>query len=147
VGDWRDSQCQALCTGITEREGLPITFHGPKYDDEKLAFYSASDVLVFIPREPEGHPWVVVEALAAGLPVIATNRGAISESVRHEENGFLLKDGDPERVADAMHQLILDPTLILKMGDASRRYYEAGFTEARMVERFRNAFDQVIASA
>jgi len=57
---------------------------GPVVGTQKFELLSSSDIFVFPTYyPPEGHPWVIVEALAAGLPIISTDQGAITESVFH----------------------------------------------------------------
>jgi glycosyltransferase involved in cell wall biosynthesis len=143
VGEWVDRRTQQTCQGLVDRRGLPMTFHGAKYDADKLAFLSGADAFVFVPREPEGHPWVIVEALAAGLPIIATDQGAITESVVHDDNGFIVQSS-PAAIADAMQRFTTDRDLLPRMGAASARRHAAHFTEARMVERLGGVFSAVI---
>ena len=68
-------------------------------------------MLLFPPVEPEGHPRVVLEALAAGLPVITTDRGAIAETVVEGESGFVLDHPVPDELAARVLRLLRDPEL------------------------------------
>jgi glycosyltransferase involved in cell wall biosynthesis len=86
--------------------------------------------LLFPPVEPEGHPRVVLEAMAAGLPVVTTDRGAIQETVIDGECGFVLPDPDPRELADRMLRLLRDPDLRVRMGEAARSRYLERFTQA-----------------
>ncbi len=147
VGAWRDERTRRTCLRLVEEHALPVTFHGPAYDAAKLAFMAQADVFVFTPRAPEGHPWVVVEALAAGLPVLSTDQGAITESVRDGVNGFIVEPRNPRQIADRMQRLIEHPELRARQAAASRRHYEEHFTEAKMVERLSAAFDHVLQEA
>jgi len=114
--------------------------------DIKMEMLGASDLFIFPPREPEGHPWVIIEAMAASLPIITTDQGAISESVIHGENGFLVEPKSPQQIAERIIQLIDDPKLCKSMGADSRRKYEASFTESVMVGKLRDAFVRVLKS-
>jgi len=144
VGKWRDARTEEACRARVEADALPVTFHGPAYGADKLAFMARADAFVFTPREPEGHPWVIVEALAAGLPVISTDQGAITESVLDGVNGFIVASHAPEQIADRLQRLIAEPSLRSRMAEASRRHYEANFTEERMVKRLSGAFDRLL---
>lgn len=67
----------------------------------------ASDIFV-LPSHAEGFPNVIVEALAAGLPIVSTDVGAISDSVKNNINGTLVRVGDTKELARALEELILD---------------------------------------
>lgn len=147
VGEWRDAETRETCLRLVEEYALPVIFHGPAYDTNKFRFMAQADVFVFTPREPEGHPWVIVEALASGLPIIATDQGAITESVLDGINGFIVDSRSPWQIADRIQQLIERPDLRRKQSAASRKHYEDNFTEEKMVERLSAAFDQVLQHA
>ena len=63
----------------------------------------------------EGHPGVVIEALQAGLPVVATRWAGISEVVEHEKNGLLIEPRSAPAVEEAIFRLIDDPGLYRKL--------------------------------
>lgn len=140
VGAWRDPDTEASCRQLVADNALPVTFHGPAYDEEKFLFMAQADVFVFTPRAPEGHPWVIVEAMASGLPIIATDKGAIVESVIDGENGFIVEDTRPDQIAEKMARLLAQPDLMRSYGAASYRRYRQHFTEDRMVERLSGVF-------
>lgn len=97
---------------------------------EKADLLASSAFLLFPPVEPEGHPRVVLEAMAAGLPVIATDRGAIAETVVDGECGYILPDPVPSELAERMLRLLDDPELRSSISRAARDRYLARFTEA-----------------
>lgn len=144
VGAWRDDATRDTCLNLVETHALPVSFHGPAYDADKFRFFAAADVFVFPPREPEGHPWVIVEALASGLPIISTDQGAITESVVDGVNGFIVAPKRPDQIADRVARLIEHPTLRSQLADASRQHYEAHFTEERMVEQLSDAVEHMV---
>lgn len=144
VGAWRDEDTKTLCEGLVKQHKLPVTFLSAKSGDDKLQFLADSDIFVFPPRAPEGHPWVIVEALAAGLPIVATDQGAIRESVIHGENGFIVESEKPEELAVMLEKLIQDEDLRKSIGKKSREWYEANFTMDRMVAQLKKVLDDVI---
>lgn len=82
--------------------------------------YSAADIFVF-PTRAEGMPNVLIEATAAGLPTVATCLPGITDyAVRDGETGLLFPPEDVDAMARAIEQLISDPTLRAKMGQAAR---------------------------
>jgi glycosyltransferase involved in cell wall biosynthesis len=60
---------------------------------------------------------VIYSAFAAGIPVVASNRGGMAEVVRHAENGLLFEPGDPEDLARQLGRLIAEPGLLQELGD------------------------------
>lgn len=146
AGDWLDGITRDKCLRVVDENNLPVTFRPPVTGMDKFNFLSGADIFIFPPREPEGHPWVIVEAMAAGLPIISTDQGAITESVIDGVNGFIVEKRNPEQIAEKIKLLIENPELRIKMGEQSRRLYEENFTEEKMVEKLRMCFDQVLKS-
>jgi glycosyltransferase involved in cell wall biosynthesis len=89
----------------------------------------------------EGLGLAVQEAMAAGVPVVATRTGGIPESVAHGVTGLLVEDGDVDGLAEAMRVLVLDSALRRKMGDAGRQRVAEVFNvqtqNAKLVEMLR----------
>jgi glycosyltransferase involved in cell wall biosynthesis len=90
-------------------------FTGPIDDEEKKHWLRNSDIFV-LPSYAEGHPAVILEAMAVGLPVIATRVGAIPEVIVEGENGFTIEVGDVDALADRVIRLAGDRALREKMG-------------------------------
>jgi glycosyltransferase involved in cell wall biosynthesis len=82
-------------------------------------FAGIFDIAVLTSRE-EGFPNWVVEAMAAGRPVVATNVGGVPDAVVEGETGMLVKHDDDEAMARALDDLLRDESLRLKMGNAAR---------------------------
>lgn len=144
VGAWRDSVTMHLCIQIAEDNNLPLTFHLPSLGKEKVNFFKNADIFVFPPRGPEGHPWVIVEAMAAGLPIISTHQGAITESVIDGVNGFIVEKKNPQQIAKKVKYLLEHPDIRAKMGLLSRQNYLRNFTEEKMVENLSICFNTII---
>ena len=75
------------------------------------------DVLVVPSTWYENTPLVIYSAFAAGIPVVASNRGGMAGVVRHAENGLLFEPGDPEDLARQLGRLISEPGLLKELGD------------------------------
>lgn len=144
LGGWRNEETKQNCLKKIEEHQLQITIHPPEKSHLKLQLMSNADIFLFPPRAPEGHPWVIVEAMAAGLPIISTDSGAIVESVIHEENGYIVPLSDPQAIANCIQELINFPEKRQRMGQNSRKHYLTNFTEAAMVENLTKIFNQVI---
>jgi glycosyltransferase involved in cell wall biosynthesis len=83
----------------------------------------------------EALPISILEAMRAGLPVVATDVGGISESVREGETGLLTRHGDADGLRNALARVIADPALRLALGTAGRSLWGAQFTASRMAAR------------
>lgn len=87
-------------------------FHGPAMRGDLQGVYDSMDVLVLPSRFLEVFGLVVLEALSAGVPVIATRCGGPEDTVRHGSNGVLVRPNDVEDLARAMHHLAEAPERI-----------------------------------
>jgi glycosyltransferase involved in cell wall biosynthesis len=143
-GVWRDVQLKSEQERTISDYSLPVEYHGEITGEKKYGAYSESDIFVFVPNRPEGHPMVIIEAMAAGLPIISTDQGAITESVIDGVNGFIVKPDSPEEIADKIRFLIDNPKERIQMGKESRRLYEEKFTEDKMVENLKRVFETVL---
>lgn len=90
----------------------------------------------------EGFPLTILEAMRAGLPVIATAVGGNAEAVDDGATGFLVPHGDQEALAERLHQLLTDPKLRGRMGAAGRARYEQHFTLDSQLERTYAVYQQ-----
>lgn len=87
----------------------------------------ARATIVVLPSHSEGHPLVVLEAMAAGAAVIATAVGGVPETIRDGVDGVIVPPRSPERLADALTQLLGDPDLCRSLGSAARKRVEERF--------------------
>ena len=86
-------------------------------------------------RWEEAFGYVIVEALASYRPVVATRAGAIPELVRHNETGFLVERRNPAEAAARILDLLRDPALRERMGEAGHRLALAEFDQRINVGR------------
>lgn len=144
-GGWDDPGFKKRCEDLIQSGGLTnISLNAPISGAEKWRAFNEADLFVFVPRHPEGHPWAIVEAMAAGLPVISTDRGAITESVHDGENGFIVNAEDHAQLAEKLTYFCDHPDALLEMGAKSRELYESHFTGIKMADRYRKIFNHVV---
>lgn len=144
VGSWENNAYKTECEEIVNQNRLPVQFQEPLSGQHKLSAFSQADIFVFTPRAPEGQPWVIVEAMAAGLPIISSNQGAISESVIDGENGFLVQTENQIELRDKLTFLIENQAEMLEMGQKSKRIYSENFTEEKMIGKLKMLFHEVL---
>jgi starch synthase (maltosyl-transferring) len=100
--------------------------------------------IVVVPSLWEGMPNVVLEAMAAGRPVVASNIAGLDEVVVAGETGLLFKPGDPHGLADALLKLIQDPSLVNRMGRAGYELVQQKFQIRTTVEQTTNFYRAVL---
>jgi glycosyltransferase involved in cell wall biosynthesis len=88
---------------------------------DPVTFYNNADVFL-LTSDYEGTPNVVMEAMACGLPIIATRMGDVPELIRDGETGFLVKPGDVAGMTYYLRLLIEDPTLRKTLGTVARSF-------------------------
>jgi len=87
--------------------------------------------------DTEGTPVAILEAGAAGLPVVSTRHAGISEAVIHGKTGFLVNQGDIDAMAEYLYQLLANPELASDMGKNAREHISANFSMRQSIEKLR----------
>jgi glycosyltransferase involved in cell wall biosynthesis len=103
------------------------------YQEDVGPLYAAFDALV-LPSGNEGTPVSVIEALAAGRPVVATKVGGVPDVVRDGEDGFLVGTGATDELADRLTRLAGDPALRERLGAAGRERVLPRYAVERLVD-------------
>jgi glycosyltransferase involved in cell wall biosynthesis len=102
--------------------------------EEKIDLFRAADIFIY-PSHYEGMPMAVIEAMASGLPIIATQVGGLPDLVFPAVNGLLVPAGQPDRMADAIHQIVANPQLRRSMQKNSFRLAQENFDIEKHVAR------------
>jgi glycosyltransferase involved in cell wall biosynthesis len=120
-----------------------VTFRGFVPRPELVAFYYNADVFAFAPIWDEGFGIPPVEAMAAGVPVVATRSGALPEMVRDQQTGFLVGKNDPHELAECILKLLRNDNLRGTMGRAGRRWVHENFTWDRVAQRMYKCYSNL----
>jgi glycosyltransferase involved in cell wall biosynthesis len=105
---------------------------------------SVADIFV-LPSRSEGFSNAIVEAMAAALPVVATNVGGNAEAVKDGVSGFVVPSDDPAALSAAISRLLSDPPLAKAMGEAGKDLVAENFTAEAMMHRITAAFKNLLA--
>jgi glycosyltransferase involved in cell wall biosynthesis len=135
----RDVRGRVLESPLRSRT-LLLPFEGPVEP-----YLRAFDAFV-LPSYWEGLPLAVLEAMAAGLPVVASAIGGTPEAVADGETGLLVPVGDASALAERMSQIAADADLRARMGAAGRTRWEEEFRVERMVEETAALYERVVAA-
>ncbi|MFN3476458.1 MAG: glycosyltransferase [Candidatus Methylomirabilales bacterium] len=119
-----------------------VRFLGSRHDIPELL--ALMDVAV-LPSLEEGFPNAVLEAMAAGKPVVATRVGGVPEAVIHGETGLLVPPKDPQALADAILALLDDPPRAEEMGKAGRERVKKEFGLDRMVWEMEGLYEELLS--
>jgi glycosyltransferase involved in cell wall biosynthesis len=121
-----------------------IVFWGDQDDISELL--AQVQVAALISRH-EGFGLSLVEAMSAGLPVIASDTGGIAEVVVHGKTGLLVPPENEARLAEAIELLVVDPLRRKAMGNAGLARYRAKFSASRMIERTLRVYEAAMDSS
>jgi glycosyltransferase involved in cell wall biosynthesis len=131
AGDWKNLEFKKFCLSFIQKNKLEnkITFWGNISGKSKGEFFS--NTLVFLMPsfyKYEGQPAVIIEAMAASIPVIATNHQAIPKMVVNNETGFIVDINAPDKLADKTLLLLRDKVLLKVFQDNALNRYQLLFS-------------------
>ncbi|MCU1237273.1 MAG: glycosyl transferase, group 1 [Candidatus Solibacter sp.] len=118
--------------GLADR----VTFTGMLPDLLGQGVYSAADVVCQVSRWEEGFGFVIAEAMASARPMVGTRVGAIPELVRDGISGYIVDRRDPAALAARILDLLRDPALRRRMGDAGREFALRNFNAETNIAEF-----------
>lgn len=131
---------------LTRERGLDGAVHLLGVRSDVGALLACADVFI-LPSRFEGFPNAVMEAMAAGLPVVASNVGGIPDLVRHGEDGFLHAADDVEGMAESVLTLLGDTALRKRFGDAGRQRIGDGFSLKKLGDRVLERYAELLSAA
>jgi L-malate glycosyltransferase len=113
--------------------------------DDVAAVLAESDVFV-LPSRSEAFPNSVLEAMAAGVPVVASRVGGLCELIDHGRTGLLVPPDDPRNLADAIASLAENAEAASSLARSARRHVEARYSFEQMVSRFETLYVTELAA-
>jgi glycosyltransferase involved in cell wall biosynthesis len=136
VGDGpRRSELEALVR--SRRLDDRVSFLGHREDVGRLL----SEASIFaLPSRSEAFPNGAIEAMAAGLPVVASAVGGLLDLIEHGRTGLLIEPGNPTALADALRQLLTNQTAAARIGEHARAHVQQRYSFERMVKAFEDLY-------
>lgn len=129
-----------------EARGLGDTYSAIGFVDDVRAHLARADVVVLPTLHREGTPTALLEAMRAGVPVVASRVGGVAEIVEHGRSGILVTPGDACGLAAAIDSLLEDQGLAVRLSLAAQSYVRKRHDVSSMLEGHRAAFKGALAS-
>jgi glycosyltransferase involved in cell wall biosynthesis len=143
AGDVLDPAYFAELQTLVRDLGLSDRFSFDGGVSDLRGYLAGADIFV-LPSRSEGFSNALVEAMAASLPVVATDVGGNAEAVQDGTNGFIVSSENPDALADAIVRLLSDPALAEAMGSAGRDLATEKFTTETMMRRISEAYGKLV---
>ena len=142
AGPWSHAEDKRCADQFIAQEdiGEYIRFTGQVEAEEKRALFGSADIFVFPGVQQEGQPLVVIEAMAAGLPIVFTNRGCLRDTVVDGKAGLEVPMNDPPTLAERILWLLDHPAAREEMGAQARQRYESLYTKDRHIQQMVEVF-------
>jgi glycosyltransferase involved in cell wall biosynthesis len=126
-----------------ERLGLGDKVQLLGHREDVPALLAAADAFV-LPSRFEGTPLALLEAMAAGKPVVATAISGTDELVADGETGLLVRANDPDALADGLRRIVAEPELRKRLGGSARIRAETRFSAAASADRVMRVYDSLL---
>jgi glycosyltransferase involved in cell wall biosynthesis len=133
---------QALCERA-RMLGVAEAVHFLGQSSDPLSLLRGAQIFVH-PSWAESFPYVILEAMSLGLPIVASNVGGVGEALSGGESGALVAPRDAHALAQALIELLGNPDRSARMGAAARLRFEQQFTRARMIDGVAGVYEEEI---
>lgn len=144
VGNFETEAYRQSIFELTRRLGVESQMEWAGFTNDVPGMLQRMDCFVLPSLYGEGLPMVVLEAMAAGTPVISTNVEGVSEAVRDKIEGLLILPGHPEALADAVETLMDDGTLWSRIRTAAHARQQEHFSDESMARNVAAVYDEVL---
>jgi glycosyltransferase involved in cell wall biosynthesis len=136
------SEREALLRRADER-GVAAAVHFLGVTDAPLSAMQGAIVFV-MPSWKESFPYVVLEAMSVGLPIVSTDVGGVSEAITDRENGLLVAPNDADALARAIGLMVGNSELCARLGTAAQQRVETHFTRQRMLTDLGDVYTEIL---
>ena len=140
-----DGEQRSSLTEQARALGLAARTHFLGTRNDMPSIYSALDVFV-LPSEREAFPMVVLEAMACGLPIIATDVGDTARIIEDGVSGRVIAPRDVNALRQALGELLEDPVRAQRMGEAAQERVAGRFSSARMAQSYHEIYERLLLS-
>jgi glycosyltransferase involved in cell wall biosynthesis len=130
-------------TALAERLGVGDRLEIVGWSEEPRRYLNGFDAFVLASRI-EGFPLALVEAMLAGLPVVAADVGSVGEAVQDGESGYLFPAGDSAALAERLRRVLADRTRAVAFGAHGRARALELFTSDRMAQSFEELYGEIL---
>ncbi len=137
-----DGELLETCSKRITAEELPVSVLGWQSNIERVL--SAADIVV-LTSDNEGTPLSLIQAGMIGLPVVSTNVGSVSEIVLNELTG-IITELDVQQIADALENLVSNPGLRARLGNAAQEFTLANFGVQRLVNDHEELYKKLLSN-
>jgi glycosyltransferase involved in cell wall biosynthesis len=127
--------------------GAHVKFHPAVTREQLPSYLTAADLYLFPTWREEGSPNALVEAMACGLPIVASDLGAVRDIAPRDEAALLVPKMNAEALRGAMARLLGDRELAQRLGQTARRRVVEQFSAERMAARTAQLFGELVAGA
>lgn len=142
---WGDGRARRELEALAVSLGLGTAVDFPGHTPRVQDVLGGMRIFAFPPRSNEGLSNALLEAMAVGLPVVATSVGGNGELVEDERTGLLVPPDDPAALAKALLRMAEQPELAAQLGAAGRHHVRNEYGIPRMLERTESLYRQVLA--
>lgn len=150
AGPWWRAETKVAAEQLIVKWGLQgvVTFVGSVSGESKASFLRSGDIFVFPSiYRLEGQPLVILEAMCAGLPIVASDIGSLSETIEEGITGFIVPQNDPQAVCERILKLFHDPELRRAMSEAGRARFHRLYTASVFADNLERAFLETLSCA
>lgn len=143
IGNEREPGVLAKITGIIDYKGIKnITIRGSVWDEEKFRWFEKADILI-LPSHIENFPVVILEAAAAGLPVIASELGALPDVFTHKSDILFIQPEDSKALAEHIEYLLVSPDERKRLGENIKSTFNKKLTRTRILPALMEIYDNL----
>jgi glycosyltransferase involved in cell wall biosynthesis len=146
IGGFETPEYESSIRGLIQRLNLDGIVHLRGFTKDVPAVMRTLDAMVLPSLFGEGMPMVVLEALACGVPVIATRVEGTPEVIRHGQEGLLARPQDSDSLSQAIQVFISDRSAWSQMSRLAVQRHRQGFSDVRMAERTAKVYRRLIGS-